>query len=313
MDSIVPTMQQSIMSLDANDLLLFARVMDAGSFSLAAERAGLPKSTVSRRIAALEAQLGERLLTRSTRRLLITEFGQGILEHARRLQEETEAASAFAQHRQAAVRGRLRVSMPADFGEWVLGPLFLQFAASYPEVRLELDLSPRRVDLIGEQFDLALRVAARLPDDATLVARRLSDLCSGLYASPAYLKTFGTPQHPDELTRHTALQLLGSSGEPQRWRLSNGPESWDGLPAGPLAANSVSLLRLLATHGLGIAGLSAGFVADAVASGHLVRVLPDWQLPTMTVWAVMPGRRLIPARTRVFLTALEALMRTANN
>ncbi|MXR38414.1 LysR family transcriptional regulator [Craterilacuibacter sinensis] len=297
------------MFLDANDLLLFARVIDAGSFSLAAERAGLPKSTVSRRIAALEVRLGERLLTRSTRRLTLTEFGTDILEHARRLQEETEAVSAYAQHRQAAVRGRLRVSMPSDFGEWVLGPLFLQFAASYPEVKLELDLSPRRVDLIGEQFDLALRVATRLPDDATLVARRLCDLCSGLYASPAYLKKFGTPQHPEDLTGHTALQLVGSTGEPERWRLNRGPDSWEGLPAGPLAANSVSLLRLLTTHGLGIAGLSAGFVTDAVATGHLVRVLPDWQLPVMTVWAVMPGRRLIPARTRVFLAALEELMR----
>lgn len=296
------------MNLDANDLLLFARIMEAGSFSLAAERAGLPKSTVSRRITALEARLGERLLTRSTRRLALTEFGTDILEHARRLQEEAEAVAAYAQHRQAAVRGRLRVSMPADFGEWILGPLFLQFAASYPEVKLELDLSPRRVDLIGEQFDLALRVAARLPDDATLVARRLCDLCGGLYASPAYLRQFGVPQHPDELMRHTALQIITSSGEAQRWRLSKGKDVWEDLPAGPLAANSVSLMRLLATHGLGIAALSEGFVASAVADGLLVRVLPEWQLPSMTVWAVMPGRRLIPARTRVFLAALEGAM-----
>ncbi|NSL53889.1 LysR family transcriptional regulator [Uliginosibacterium aquaticum] len=293
------------MDLDANDLLLFARVMDAGSFSAAAERSGLPKSTVSRRIAALETRLGERLLTRSTRRLLITEFGQGILEHARRLQEEADAVSAYAQHRQAAVRGRLRVSMPADFGEWILGPLFLQFAASYPEVKLELDLSPRRVDLIGEQFDLALRVAARLPDDATLVARRLCTLESGLYASPAYLKHFGTPTRPDELMRHTALQLVGSNGEAQRWRLTRDQEVWEDLPMGPLAANSVSLMRLLASHGLGVAALSERFVADAVANGLLLRVLPDWQLPSMTVWAVMPGRRLLPARTRAFLGALE--------
>jgi len=293
------------MNLDANDLLLFARVMDAGSFSLAAERASLPKSTVSRRITALEARLGERLLTRSTRRLALTEFGAEILEHARRLQEEAEAVSAYAQHRQAAVRGRLRVSMPADFGEWILGPLFLQFAASYPEVKLELDLSPRRVDLIGEQFDLALRVAARLPDDATLIARRLCTLESGLYASPAYLKHFGTPQHPDELMRHTALQLVGSNGEVQPWHLTRGKQVWQDLPAGPLAANSVSLTRLLASHGLGIAGLSERFVASAVNEGLLVRILPEWQLPTMTVWAVMPGRRLMPARTKVFLATLE--------
>lgn len=296
------------MTLDANDLLLFARVIEAGSFSAAAERSGLPKSTVSRRIAALETRLGERLLTRTTRRLSVTDFGQGILEHARRLQEETEAAAAYAQHRQATPRGRLRISMPADFGDWLLAPLFMQFAASYPEVRLELDLSPRRVDLIGEQFDLALRVAARLPDDATLVARPLFDLHSGLYASPAYLRRFGMPQHPEELHAHTALQLLASNGEAQRWRLQHEAEVWEGLPPGPLAANSVSLLRTLASHGLGIAGMAERFVSNAVDQGLLQRVLPEWHLPSVTVWAVMPGRRLVPSRTRAFLDALAQML-----
>ncbi|MDQ7989872.1 MAG: LysR family transcriptional regulator [Candidatus Dactylopiibacterium sp.] len=294
------------MELDANDLLLFARVMECGSFSAAAERGGLPKSTVSRRIAALESRLGERLITRSTRRLLLTDFGRGILEHARRLQEEAEAAAAFAQHRQAAVRGRLRVSMPGDFAEWLLPPLLLQFAATYPEVKLDLDLSARRVDILGEQFDLALRVAARLPDDATLVARALFEIHAGLYASPAYLKRYGTPASPDALMQHTALHLMASNGEPQRWRLRHGDDHWEDLPAGPIGANSVSLLCQLAMHGLGIAGLSSRFVQDAVAAGRLVRVLPEWELPAMTVWAVMPGRRLIPARTRAFLETLAS-------
>lgn len=298
--------EKRLMELDANDLLLFARVIECGSFSAAAERSALPKSTVSRRIAGLEARLGERLLTRSTRRLLLTEFGQGILEYARRLQEETEAAQAFAQHRQAAVRGRLRVTMPADFAEWLLAPVLLQFAASYPEVRLELDLSSRRVDILGEQFDLALRAAQRLPDDATLVARRLFDIRSGLFASPAYLNRFGTPAHPDELMRHTALQLLTSNGEPQRWQLRRGQTSWEDLPGGPIGANSINLLRQLAMHGMGIAGLSSRFVEDAVARGHLVAVLPDWELPLTTVWAVMPERRLVPARTRAFLDTLSS-------
>lgn len=164
------------MSLDANDLILFARVMDAGSFSRAAERSGLPKSTLSRRITLLESELGERLLTRSTRRLAITEFGERMLDHARRLLEETEAASAMAQHRQGIPRGVLRVSLPPDFVELDLAPLLLEFAANYPEVRLESDLSPRRVGLIAERFDLAVRIADRLPDDSTLVARNLCEL-----------------------------------------------------------------------------------------------------------------------------------------
>lgn len=297
--------------LDTNDLLLFAQIAEAGSFSAAACRCDIPKATLSRRIAALEGILGERLFLRTTRHLTITEFGSGILEHARRLQEEAEAITAYAQYRQAAPRGRLRVTMPSDFAEWILGPLILQFTAECPEVKLELDLSPRRVDLIGEQFDLAIRLAVQLPDDATLVARRLLDMHGGLYASPAYLDRFGRPNHPDALHQHTALQLIGSDGNTQSWHLQHSDKThWNGLPKGPLAANSVALLRNLAMHGLGIAGLSERYAADLLAEGRLVRVLPEWHLPSITAWAVMPGRRLIPARTRAFLDVMQTALNT---
>lgn len=296
------------MSLEANDLILFARVIEAGSFSQAAERTGLPKSTLSRRITALEATLGERLLTRSTRRLAITEFGERILDHSRRLVEETEAAAAIAQHRQATPRGVLRVSMPPDFRELDLTPLLLEFAASYPEVRLELDLSPRRVDLVAERFDLAIRAATRLPDDATLVARKLCDMPNGLYASPAYLKRYGAPERPQDLLRHVGLRLIAGNGEPVPWRLSRGSESWEGLPDGPLAANSPSLQRELALHGMGITALDDRFAAAMVEQGLLQRVLPDWCLPTVTMWCVTPGRRLLPARTTAFIELLRAAL-----
>ena len=138
------------MSLEANDLVLFARVVDAGSFSQAAERAGLPKSTLSRRISQLESTLGERLLVRTTRRLTLTDFGASLLEHARRLLAETEAAAAFASSRQGTPRGLLRVSLPPDFAELDLSQLILQYATQYPEVQLEVDLSPRRVDLLAD-------------------------------------------------------------------------------------------------------------------------------------------------------------------
>jgi len=293
------------LNLDANDLVLFARIMEAGSFSKAAERVGLPKSTLSRRITALEATLGERLLTRSTRRLTITEFGEGILDHARRLLEETEATAALALHRQATPQGVLRVSMPPDFGELDLAPALIDFAAHYPAVRLELDLSPRRVDLVAERFDLAVRVASQLPDDSTLVARRLTQFRTNLYASPAYIARHGAPQTPAELLDHTCLRLITSSGESQPWRLSRGNERWEGLPSGPLAANSVSMQRTLATHGMGVVGLTDRFVKSYVDSGRLQRVLPDWELPCVTVWCVTPGRRLLPTRTQAFIDMLN--------
>lgn len=296
------------MSLDANDLILFAQVMETGSFSRAAERTGLPKSTLSRRITSLETKLGERLLTRSTRRLAITEFGERILEHARRLLEETEAASAMALHRQGVPRGVLRVSMPPDFVELDLTPFLLQFAASYPEVRLELDLSPRRVDLLAERFDLAVRVASRLPDDSTLVARKLCELANGLYASPAYLARYGVPERPQDLLEHVGLRLIGGNGEALPWRLSRGAEQWEGMPDGPLAANSPRLQRDLARHGMGIVGIDDRFAQHWVEQGLLERVLPDWALPTVTIWCVTPGRRLLPARTTAFIDMLRAAL-----
>jgi DNA-binding transcriptional LysR family regulator len=266
---------------------------------------GLPKSTVSRRIAALETRLGERLLARSTRKLALTEFGQGIFEHARRLQEEAEGALAYAQHRQLTPRGRLRVSLPPGFSDkLILSTFFLQFCTDYPDVRLELDISPRRVDLLGEQFDLAIRIASSLPDDATLIARRLADMPNSLYASPAYLNRYGRPSTPDELLKHTALQVLGSNGEAAPWHLQRGKEIWEGLPKGPLAANALELIMQLTSHGLGIASFTDRFAQAAVEAGFLERVLPEWSCPAVTVWAVMPGRKLMPTRTRVFLDAL---------
>jgi DNA-binding transcriptional LysR family regulator len=306
MDMIVPNSErENEMSLDANDLILFARVMEAGSFSRAADRTGLPKSTISRRITQLETELGEQLLVRSTRRLAITDFGERILDHARRLVDETDAASAMALHRQGTPRGALRVSMAPDMMEMDLVELCLKFASSYPEVRLELDLSPRRVDLVAERFDLALRAAERLPDDSTLVARKLADFRHGLYASPAYLDRHGMPTHPNELPSHGCLPLIASNGEAAPWVLSRGLERWDGIPTGSLAANSPRLQREFAMHGVGIVGLSDIYTHKFVKQGLLRRVLPEWSLPTVTMWCVTPGRRLLPARTTAFIEMLK--------
>ena len=289
--------------LEANDLLIFARVAEAGSFSRAAERLGLPKSTVSRRISVLEEKLGERLMQRTTRRLTLTEFGHGLLEHARQVADEVDAVVAFAAFRQARPSGRLRVSMPADFAHLLLVDMLAAFVAVHPGVALELDLSPRRVDLLGENFDIALRMGD-LPDDALLVARRIAILPHGLYAAPAYLAEHGDPAAPQELAEHNALRLLGPSGEAATWTLSRGSERWEGVPVGRMAANSPELLIGLALAGAGIAAVPDDFAAPHVRRGELRRVLLDWNLPAITAWAVFPGRRLMPAKTRAFLDML---------
>lgn len=295
-------------TLYANDLILFAHIVEAGSFTGASERTGLPKSTLSRRLTDLENELGERLLQRSTRRLVLTEFGERILEYARRLQEETEAASALAQHRQLTPQGVLRISLPPEFYDLSFVTVLSEFTQQYPEVRLELDLSSRRVDLVAERFDVVVRAATQLPDDNTLVARRITVLHTGLYASPSYLRSHGRPQTPAELTQHIGLVLVTSAGEQQSWRLSRGTERWEGLPLHKLSANSLGLHQALAAQGMGIVGLSHGFAKKLVDQGELERILPDWSLPPTNIWCVTPGRRLLPQRTLAFIEILKTVL-----
>ncbi len=293
------------MDIDASDLLLFARIVECGSLSSAAERLQLPKSTVSRRLGQLETGLGERLLQRTTRKLVLTELGASLLEHARRVAEETEAAAALAQHRQGAPSGLLRVSMPADFANLTMGCVLADFMARYPAIQLELDLSPRRVDLLAEKFDLAIRMG-NLPDDASLAARRIVLSRHCLYAAPAYTSLRGLPEHPDELFRHDLLSLPPRSHGLTRWTLLRGKTRWErDLPV-RMMANSPEILVRMARTGIGIANSTEEFAAPFLQTGELVRVLPEWRFPTVTGWAVFPGRRLMPAKTRVFLDLLAA-------
>ncbi len=292
---------------EPNDLLIFARVAEAGSFSRAAERIGLPKSTVSRRIAFLEEQLGERLMLRTTRRLTLTEFGLQLLEHARQVAAEVDAVKALSEYRQARPSGRLRVSMPNDFATVLLTDMLAAFVALHPAVSLELDLSPRRVDLLGENFDLAVRIGD-LPDDTLLAARRIAVFPSGLYAAPAYLAERGEPASPEGLDQHDTLRLLGRNGEAASWTLISAERRWEGAPPARLVANAPELLINLARAGAGIAAVPDYFAAPSVRRGELRRVLPDWQMPSPTAWVVFPGRRLMPAKTRAFIDMLEAAL-----
>jgi DNA-binding transcriptional LysR family regulator len=300
-------MEQYGASIDPNDLLIFASVAELGSFSRTAERLGLPKSTVSRRLAGLEQALGERLLLRTTRRQALTEFGQQLLAHARQVADEVEAVAALSAHRQAAPSGRLRVSMPSDLANVLLADSLAAFVALHPAITLELDLSPRRVDLLGEGFDVAVRMGD-LPDDRLLAARQLKVLSNGLYASPHYLAENGAPARPQDLLGHVAIRLPGPQGEPGAWALTRGDERWEGAPSGRLMANSPELLIRLAAAGAGIAAVPDVLAVADMRAGRLQRVLPGWCLPTHTAWAVFPGRKLMPTKTRAFIEMLRIAM-----
>ena len=296
------------MDVEPNDLLLFARIVEAGSFSRAAERVQLPKSTVSRRIALLEQRLGVRLLQRTTRKLVVTEFGASLFEHARAVAEQVEAAGALAQHRQQAPSGKLRMSVPGDFANIGLHEVIARFIERYPAVSLEMDLSPRRVDLIAENYDIAIRMGD-LPDDASLNARPINTEYFGLYASPAYLGKHGLPEHPDDLPQHDLLCMLSRNGGAVPWVLTRGKQRWERRLQARLTANSPELLARIASRGAGIAGSSQTFAAPYLKTGELVRVLPEWDLPLASGWAVFPGRRLMPAKTRAFLDLMEETCR----
>lgn len=293
------------MEIDPSDLLLFARIVECGSFTQAAQRLDVPKSTVSRRLALLEGQVGERLLQRTTRRLVLTEFGASLLEHARKVAEETAAAGALAQHRQQAPSGHLKVSMPADFAHEAMASVLPAFMARYPAISLQLDLSPRRVDLVAEGFDLAVRMGA-LPDDATLAARPVVRSTWSLYAAPGYTAAHGLPEHPDELFRHDLLGLGAVQVGLVHWKLLRDKATWERELPVRLTGNSPELLARMAAAGAGIASCTDRFVAPLLRNGSLVKVLPEWSFPAVTGWAVFPGRRLMPAKTRVFLDMLES-------
>jgi DNA-binding transcriptional LysR family regulator len=303
--------------MDPNDLALFAHVADAGSFTAAAERLNLPKSTLSRRLSALEARLGERLMQRTTRKLSVTEFGAAVLEHARQVVLETDGVLSLALHRQAEPSGRLRVSMPGDVAQLALGEALAHYVRDHPKVQLELDLSPRRVDLIAEGFDLVVRMGD-LRDESQLSARRLATFDGGLFASPAWVQRHGVLRHPDDLLAPErevhALVVSAQAGQAKPWALyrSDGqeapPERWQGLPARWTLANSPAMVLQLAEAGVGVAAAAGFFAHAAVREGRLVPVLPDWQTPGAPCWAVFPERRLMPAKTRSLIDVMVAAL-----
>lgn len=294
-------------NISADDMILFATIVEQQSLIRAAEQLGMPKATVSRRLTNLEEMLGQRLLIRTTRRQTLTEFGQEFLDHSRRVAEEVATAQDFVRSQDVQPRGRLRISMPEDYARLNMSRALATFIESYPEVLLDLDLSSRHVDLIGERFDLAIRMGA-LDDDSTLAVRKIDEQHLGLYASPIYLALHPAPKTPDDLSQHISVRMLSDRGQAIAWKLSRGKAVWEEVPPGRLTINSPGVIQQLLLDGAGIGVLPDRFAEQDVRQKRLVRVLPEWRLPSVPAWAVMPMRRYLPAKTRVFLAHLERFM-----
>jgi DNA-binding transcriptional LysR family regulator len=280
---------------------IFATVVEAGSFARAAERLDLAKSVVSKHVAALEAHLGVRLLNRTTRRLSLTEAGAAYVERSRELLAEIEALEASVGDMVERPRGLLRINAPVTFGVMHLGAALAAYGRLYPDVRVDLSLSDRIVDLVEEGYDLAVRIAPGL--ESTLVARRLATTRGVLCASPDYLARRGTPKRPDDLRAHDCLGYsYSSSGDTWRMEGPDGPVavrlSWT------MSANNGDVLVAAAVAGAGIL-LEPGFiVAPAIAAGRLVPLLTDHRFTEYGIYALYPHRKHLSAKVRTMVDFL---------
>jgi DNA-binding transcriptional LysR family regulator len=281
---------------------VFVSVVEAGSISAAAERLELAKSAVSRRLAELETHLGTSLITRTTRRLNLTDSGRAYYARCLAILADLDEAEAAVSQAHSALKGKLKVALPLSFGLLHLSPLIQEFMMLHPELRFELDFNDRQIDLMQEGFDLAIRIATL--EDSSLIARRLAPIRHVLCASPAYLETHGTPQTAAELAGHAGL-VYSNLLDPGLW-IYHGPDGQPGQVRIPvrLAASSGEFLMRAAIAGEGLLLLPTFYVHAALASGQLVRVLSDHHWPELSAYAVYPPTRHLSNRVRTLIDFL---------
>lgn len=281
--------------MDLDQLRCFTRVVQAGGFTRAADALGMPKSRVSRAVAALEAGLGAKLLERTTRALSLTEVGRDVHERALAILAAVEDAERAVLDSRGVPRGTLRLTCGVEFGLIAVNGWIAEFLARWPDVRVEAEQTARLVDLVHEGFDLAVRIGPL--EESRLAARRLGEIRYGLFASDAYLRRHGTPRTPDALDRHAQLAFSGGARR-AGWRLADATRVVD-VPLRPrLRVDNTFALREAAADGLGIAVLPLRVAAGAPG---LRRVLPRWAPAAVPVHAVFPGNRWLSPKVRAFI------------
>jgi DNA-binding transcriptional LysR family regulator len=285
--------------IDLNDLPIFIRVASAKSVSRAAQSLAMPKSTVSRRLSELEERLGVRLLRRAHKTVNLTAAGESFLAAVSPLVSALEATAKDIVANDRAMQGTIRVSVPYDFGVALCGGLITEFMAHNPDIEVELFLADRQVDLVGEGFDVALRVGAL--HDKSVVAKRIGVMDGHLVASASYLRRRGTPAHPGELATHDCI-VFNSPPFDRHWRLTG--------PRGDLVevevrarftANALPVITGAVFAGMGVARLPTYAIGDALATRRLVRVLPQWSTGERPVFVVFPSNQHLSARVRAFV------------
>ena len=287
---------------DFEGLAIFAKVLQMQSFGRAAVELQLSKATVSKAVSRLEARLGVRLFNRTSRRLSLTEAGKQLAERAAHILAEGELAESEGIANAAAPRGHIRLAAPMSFGVLRVAPVLPEFLERYPEVSIDLHLSDAQIDLVGEGYDAAIRIAA-LPD-SSLVARTLALMPRYLVAAPRYLETFGRPNHPLRLTEHRCIGYVSATGD--TWHFSHAQGDTASVrPTGPLRVNNGDAMMPLLVAGGGLGILPEFFLREALDDGRLEIVLPEWKVSGGAVhWVTPPGGRR-PKRIEVlgdFLT-----------
>jgi len=287
--------------LDLSDLAVLIEAVNHGSLSAAGRRLGLTPVAASRRLAALEAEIGVRLVHRTTRSLSLTAEGEAFLPHAEAILASAEDGRAAVTHGGEGAFGLLRVAASVPFGRKVLTPMLAGFLAANPRLKIELLLNDTLVDIAAQGVDVAIQIGELR--DSLLVARRLGDNPRGLYAAPAYIESHPAPAVVSDLREHECLAVPGR----RHWTFETAHGTVRQAIDGRFAADSMDALHEAALRGLGIVQLSGWNVREDVAAGRLVEIrLSDGVVPDQGIWSVLPTRRLVPRKVHLFLDALSA-------
>ena len=292
-----------------NGMATFAAVVEAGSFTAAANNLGQSKSSISKQISRLEDRLGARLLNRTTRKLSLTDVGQDYYERCRRIVEEAEEAELAVTTLQECPRGLLRISSSHSFGNRHISPLLPEFMKRYPDISLEVHLSGQMVDLVEQGIDVAIRVGSLR--DSSLIARKLADVRLAIAATPEYWDRHGRPSHPRDLSSHNCFTYAYAQS-PRSWYFQDkdGQDLW--VPVqGNLHGNSGDMTLEAALAGLGVAALPTFFCPEAYEDGRLETVLEDYYSPPMGVYAVYPHSRHLSTKVRVLVDFLVEHLKNA--
>ncbi|HVV88248.1 MAG TPA: LysR substrate-binding domain-containing protein [Kofleriaceae bacterium] len=284
--------------MDLNEIVVFAKVVETRSFTAAAQQLGLPKSTVSRKVAQLEERLAARLIQRTTRKLSLTEIGQAYYERCARIVTDISMAEQLVSDMQSTPRGLLKVTAPIDLGAFRLGAVTAEFCREHPDIYVHLDLSDRIVDLVEEGLDLAIRFGPL--GESSLVARRLSQGTMSFYAAPGYLERRPAPDDPDALADHDLLAFVPHHRFSTWSLVGPGGASAELTPTARFTSNNLLAVREAAIAGAGIA-LLPSFVVHCPTTVPLSPVLPGWYAPTGELYAVYPSTRNLSPKVRAYL------------